>query len=210
LAREEKKKSRAAKHSFVAGLSLLVLGIVAFFTLTPKAEKSSEPSPEAFLSEEPSLRAFREGASVQRIENLYRTEGKRIGDRDNDPSLTRERLRVMAKELKPEEIVWLKGFALNPRNSKDERFFTVYLLALDARAPAVAAVRDIALAELPPRGKELERMIRKQAVEGLGHECANQEATDALLDVISMQLDEPIRDAAHRALYVCKEGGPRS
>jgi hypothetical protein len=210
LEREEKKPGRIAKLTLAGGLSLLAFGLLAFFTLTPKAKKSLEPSSEAFLAEEPSLRAFREGVSIQRIKNLYRTEGKRIGDRDNDPALTRERLRVMAKELKPEEIVWLKGFSLSPKNPKDERFFTVYLLALGTRPEAVASLREIALAELPLKGKELERMIRKQAVEGLGHECANQEATDALLDVISLQLDEPIRDAAHRALYVCKEGGPRS
>jgi hypothetical protein len=163
---------------------------------------------------DPSLRAeveaFRAAPPVQRVEAFYEKESRRVGEIDQDPELTARRLAAMAAELKPAELSWLKSAALDRKRGGDGRFFAAYLLAL-APGPATAgALKEVALAPMPNLKNqgllELERQVRAQATEGLGHARGVPEAQEALLDVVEYQSDEFVRDRAHRALYEWRTG----
>jgi hypothetical protein len=176
----------------------------------PGASKAPIAAPSIAIP--PEVEAFKKAPPVTRVQDFYESESKRIGAMDPDPKLTQARLELVAAELSPEEVKWLAGTALNAKENGDGRFFATYLLALGRSAEGTSALRQIALTEIPKsknKGlEELERQIRAQATEGLGHSCDVAGARDALLDIVEMQLDEFIRDRAHRALYQCRTGKP--
>lgn len=195
-------------------LALLLLGGAGFFLFfrgseTPPADTSlsalQSPAPAAAPAPSP----FPSAPPMKRVMDLYEAESKRIGQVDPDPALTEKRLRAAAKELNPDEVAWLGDQALDPENSMDARFFATYLAALGSSEAGVATLRRIALSPVPPskneRRVEEERVLRMQAVEGLGRSCALTSAKDSLLDVVSAA-DEIVRDRAHRALYACQTG----
>lgn len=195
-----------------AFILMLILGGAAVYFFRSPTPRSPLPGlePAAVQSVSPEVEAFRRAPVFTRVQSFYETESKRIGAIDPDPKLTEERLRSVAAELKPEEIHWLLNTALNAKENGDGRFFATYLLALGRSPEAMDGLRAIALTEiLPQKNKakeELERQIRAQATEGLGRGCDIANARDALLDVVEMQLDEFIRDRAHRALNQCRTG----
>jgi hypothetical protein len=198
-------------------ISVLVaaaLGAGAWFMLRREAAPGVSKAPIATpsITVPPEVEAFKKAPPVTRVQDFYESESKRIGAVDPNPKLTQARLELVAAELSPEEVKWLAGTALNAKENGDGRFFATYLLALGRSAEGTAALRQIALTEIPKRKnqglEELERQIRAQATEGLGHSCDVAGARDALLDIVEMQLDEFIRDRAHRALYQCRTGQP--
>ena len=172
------------------------------------------PKPEAGSDLDPSLRAeveaFRAAPPVKRVEAFYEKESRRVGEIDQGPELTARRLSAMAGELKPAELSWLKSAALDRKRGGDGRFFAAYLLALAPGPATASALKDVALAPLPNVKNqgllELERQVRAQATEGLGHARGVPEAQEALLDVVEYQNDEFVRDRAHRALYEWRTG----
>ncbi len=149
--------------------------------------------------------------SMARVSEFYQTESKRIGAVDKDPILTEKRLREFSSTLKDNEIRWLIGEAANGENNGDGRFFAVYLLALADSPLAFRALSEFAVTAVPAQKvkglEELERQLRAQAIEGLARACQkNREWKDSLLDVVSRQGDEFLRDRAHRGLYQCETG----
>lgn len=195
-------------------LVLAAVGAGTWFLLrreaAPEAAKAPIAAPSIPIP--PEVEAFKKAKPVTRVQDFYESESKRIGAVDPDPKLTQSRLELVAAELNPEEVRWLTGTALNTKENGDGRFFATYLLALGRSPETTAALRGIALLEIPKRKnkglEELERQIRAQATEGLGRSCDLPGARDALLDIVEMQLDEFIRDRAHRALYQCRTGKP--
>jgi hypothetical protein len=165
--------------------------------------RPNEPVPAAVTK-------FREGKPLERVKLIYEEEGKRIGAVDPDPDLTQRRLELIARELHPSEIDWLKQEALRRDEMGDARFFATYLLALNGQEAAVGALREISLSPVPesknPGLVELERQIRAQAVEGLSRVRGKDVARDALLDIVNGQADEFLRDRAHRGLYAWQTG----
>jgi hypothetical protein len=179
---------------------------------TPASSPAVPTSQEAAPASSPAAAAFRKAKPVARIEALYHEESARVGSIDKDPASTEKRLREMAADLKPEEIQWLHDASLNRNGSGDGRFFATYLLALSPGAKGVEALKDIALNPVPGSKNqglvELERGIRAQAVEGIGHSLDKAVARDALLDVVQNQKDEFLRDRAHRSIYALESGHP--
>jgi len=198
----------------ISALIVAVLGAGAWFTLRREVAPAGSKAPIATpsISIPPEVEAFKKAPPVTRVQDFYESESKRIGAVDPDPKLTQARLELVAAELSPDEVKWLAGTALNAKENGDGRFFATYLLALGRSVEGTAALRQIALTEIPKRKnkglEELERQIRAQATEGLGRSCDVAGARDALLDIVEMQLDEFIRDRAHRALYQCRTGKP--
>lgn len=148
---------------------------------------------------------------MDRVKGFYAAESKRVGSIDKDPILTEKRLREFAATLKDEEIQWLAKEAENRKNPGDGRFFSVYLMALSEAPLAMEALTKIATSPLPQEKNqglvELERQLRAQATEGLARACEKQKQwKDSLLDIVSRQEDEFLRDRAHRALYQCETG----
>ncbi|RZA07314.1 MAG: hypothetical protein EOP11_08040 [Proteobacteria bacterium] len=156
------------------------------------------------------VEAFRAGTPVVRVQRFYGAESARVGAIDNDPGLTQRRLEAMAAELTAAEIEWLKNAALDRKRGGDGRFFAAFLLALAPGQVSAGALRGIALDPVPNLKNqglvELERQVRAQATEGLGHQRGNVSAQDALLDVVQYQKDEFVRDRAHRALHEWRTG----
>jgi hypothetical protein len=153
---------------------------------------------------------FRAQPPLERVKEFYQAESARIGAVDPDPKLTEERIRAVAAELKPEEVLWLEARAVDTKEAADARFFAAYMLALSQEEVAVPAMKAIALTPIRP-GKhegavELERQIRAQATEGLSKVADKALARDALLEVEQGTNDEFIRDRAHRSLYAVETG----
>lgn len=151
------------------------------------------------------------GVSMTRVKNFYEAESARVGSIDKDPVLTEKRLREFASTLKEEEIRWLAIEAENRSNPGDGRFFSVYLLALSEAPSAIEALSKLAVMPIPQEKNvglvELERQLRAQATEGIARACEKQKQwKDSLLDIVSRQDDEFLRDRAHRALYQCETG----
>ncbi len=146
--------------------------------------------------------------------DLYQMESKRVGQIDKDPKATQTRLEQDARELNPEEIGWLFAQAEDAKNDADARFFAAYLLGLSHKDASVGALERLALLPLPvskhERYVEQERVFRASAVEGLSHNCKDfpGPVKDALLNIVSNQTDEFLRDRAHRGLYTCETGKP--
>jgi hypothetical protein len=156
------------------------------------------------------VQAFRAATPLKRVQEFYLQESQRVGKVDPDPSLTQRRLTGVAHELNAEEIAWLSKQALDRKTDGDARFFAAYLLALSDQPQAIGSLSQIALSAIPASKNERttaeERMIRGQAVEGIAHNCKQEGAREALLDVVEKQNDEFLRDRAHRALYTCATG----
>jgi len=197
---------------FFSFLLLAVLG-VGSWALFPRQLGGPPESEEVLHAPVPEVvKEFRQAPPVERVQELYAQESKRIGEIDPDPELTQQRLELLAGELSAEEISWLKGEA-GQGSTADGRFFATYLLALSSTEAAVDALGELAVSPVPKSKNkslfELERQIRAQATEGLGRACAKQvSARDALLDVVEKQADEFLRERAHRALYQCRSGKP--
>jgi len=168
------------------------------------------PAPEKDPALAKEVEAFRAEKPVARVQRFYEAESRRVGAIDQDPDLTARRLAAMAAELNPAEVEWLKNAALDLKQPGDGRFFAAYLLAQAPSPATVSALKDIALSPLPVRQNlglvELEKQVRAQATEGLGHARGLPEAQDSLLDVVEYQKDEFLRDRAHRALYEWRTG----
>jgi hypothetical protein len=149
---------------------------------------------------------------MKRIMDLYERESRRVGKIDSDPKGTEKRLEESARELTDEELRWLESQAVDIRNDADARFFAAYLMGLSHRQASVVALGRIALLPLPasknPRIIEQERAFRASAVEGLSLSCKSfpNAVKDALLDIVSRQTDEFLRDRANRGLYACQTG----
>lgn len=213
--------SKLRLKAFVAVLA--ILGVAGFFIArekrpvgepaAPPATPISAPAP-GLKSLAPALQAevnaFRQAAPVARVERFYEAESRRVGEIDENPDLTAQRLAAMAAELNPGEIDWLKNAALDPKRPGDGRFFAAYLLAQTPGPSAIGALTDIATSPLPNlknRGlQELERQVRAQAGEGLAHKRGEPKAQDGLLDMAEKQSDPFLQDRAHRGLYEWNTG----
>lgn len=171
-------------------------GLAASAPVTGQAKKAAEE--------------FRAAPRERRLEEFYQAESRRIGAIDPNPDATQARLEAVAGELTQDELIWLKGRALNSRTEGDARFFAAYLLALAPPETSLGALREIALSPVPkhknPGLVELERQIRAQAVEGISRNRKSSAARDALLDIVDKQEDEFLRDRAHRGLYAWQTG----
>ncbi|HEY8280114.1 MAG TPA: hypothetical protein VIH99_10850 [Bdellovibrionota bacterium] len=149
---------------------------------------------------------------MKRVMELYETESKRVGSVDPDPKATQKRLESIARQLKKEEIEWLERQSMDPLSDADARFFAVYLMGLSAQESAVASLTRIATQPIHPsknaRKNSEERSLRASAVEGMSRSCKEFPGAvkDGLLEVISGQTDEFLRDRAHRGLYACQTG----
>jgi hypothetical protein len=173
----------------------------------PPASPPSAPPPSE-------AKAFRDGTPMKRVVDLYASESRRVGQIDPDPKATEKRLEEDARELTPEEIRWLESQAADRKNDPDARFFAAYLMGLSHEEAAVDALGRIALSPVPKskneRLVEQERAFRASAVEGISHSCKDfpVPVKDALLEVVSKQTDEFLRDRANRGLYACQTGKP--
>jgi hypothetical protein len=208
--------------SLVLGGLLLVGGAFLIFPrknpteVRPHAEAAAPPSgvsksTAAVTNAAPS---FHDGVPMQRVMELYERESRRVGQIDPDPKATQKRLEEDARELQPAEIRWLEGQGADLKNDADARFFAVYLLGLSHQQEAVGALGRLALSTIPKskndRLVEQERAFRASAVEGLSHLCGDfaQDVKDHLLNIVSLQRDEFLRDRANRGLYTCQYGKP--
>jgi hypothetical protein len=197
---------------------VISLAIFSVFTWWSFRSLMRAPSPHSEVAVEEKARipkAESDGAapteSMARVSEFYQTESKRIGALDKDPILTEKRLREFSATLNDNEIRWLIGEAANLENNGDGRFFAVYLLALADSPLAFRVLSEFAVTAIPAQKvkglEELERQLRGQAIEGLARACQkNREWKDSLLDVVSRQEDEFLRDRAHRGLYQCETG----
>ncbi len=184
---------------------VIAVAFAGVFVASQRVESPAVPSNPVAAPPAP------EAQPLERLQKFYAQESQRIGKVDPDPALTQQRLGAVAKELNSQEVKWLREQALDAKVEGDARFFATYLLALSEKGEAITALSGIALSPLPKLKNERviseERMIRSQAVKGMGHQCEKQPgARDALLDVVATQADEELRESAHRALYACVRG----
>jgi len=199
---------------FASFFGLLLLG--AFFLYSPKKSVTgSALTPDgtaAAIDLQEEKEAFQQAPKGKRLEEFYKKESARVGSVDPNPKLTEQRLAAVASALSLEELDWLRDQALARNKEGDARFFSAYLIALAPGEVAVPALRSLALSPVPKDKNtafvELERQIRGQAVEGLSRAKGNPAARDALLDVISQQEDEFLRDRAHRGIHSWTTGKP--
>lgn len=199
--------------SFSFGL-LLIVG--SFFLFSPKDQiAGSALAPDgtaAAIDLREEKEEFQRAPKGKRLEEFYKKESARIGAVDPNPRFTEQRLVAVASVLSLEEVSWLREQALARNQEGDARFFSAYLIALAPLEVAVPALRSLALSPVPKDKNnaitELERQIRGQAVEGLSRARGNAAARDALLDVISQQEDEFLRDRAHRGMHSWATGKP--
>lgn len=139
----------------------------------------------------------------QTLEEKISIASRRVGQTDEEPKKTEMELENLARGLSPEEIRGLKGIALDPRHSGDERFLSLELLGLRALSSEGTSIiedlKEIALkAELNTPG--LGPILPLRAIEALSETPHKNQARLALKEILERTDSSLLNDRSMRAL----------
>ncbi|MBX7231134.1 MAG: hypothetical protein K1X29_03510 [Bdellovibrionales bacterium] len=103
---------------------------------------------------------------------FVKMESLRVGTPDENPKQSFKRLKSVASGLNNNDVENLKNISLDRKYNNEQRFLSVYLLALAENPQVAGALMSVALDPLETKDKSSptyaeELMIRTQALEGI-------------------------------------------
>lgn len=139
-------------------------------TGSPVADQPSKalaPVPEPVQA--PLVAAVNAEVFVQR----FKKESSEIGKIQNNPELAQNRMKSLAKAMRPQDVQGLYEIISNEKNDGDERALAVELLSLKNDTASLMALQNFVANNVTVNGtkwdrkKELETILRAQAVESI-------------------------------------------